>query len=54
MSLDKDKILKYTIIAFPTKPNRTGVKRFKIGEDSKLFIEQFEPGKVPTLIPYSE
>ena len=54
MILNKDKILKYSITAFPTSPNKTGVRRFKIGEDSKLFIEEFEPGELPALIPYSE
>ena len=51
---DKTKISKYTITAFPTRPNKTGVRRIKITQDGKLFIEEYEPGKVPTLIPYSD
>ena len=48
------KISRYIITAFPTKPNRTGVRRFKMSQDGKMFIEQFEEGKPPQLIPYVE
>lgn len=44
----------YAITAFPIKPNRTGVRRFKIFKGGELFIERLEEGGGPQLTPYAD
>lgn len=49
-----DRIMQYLLIAVPRKPNLTGVRRFRMTQNGKVFIEQPKEGKPPTLTPYSE